>query len=71
MQTKPFILLAVLRLSVLRVCDAHLVTSGVASVPCALGQEIFLRRFPSTKLTEFELINRCKSAGEAKAEHLL
>jgi len=29
---------------------------GVARVPCALGQEIFLRP-PSTKLTEFELKN--------------
>jgi len=44
--------------------------SGVARVPCALGQEIFLRP-PSTKLTEFELKNKCKSAKEAKAEHLL
>jgi len=44
--------------------------SGVARVPCALGQEIFLRP-PSTKLTEFELKSRCKSAEEAKAEHLL
>jgi len=31
--------------------------SGVARVPCALGQEIFLRR-PSIKLLEFELKNR-------------
>jgi len=31
--------------------------SGVARVPCTLGQEIFLRP-PSTKLTEFELKNR-------------
>jgi len=30
------------------------ITSGVARVPCALGQEIFLRT-PSTKLIEFEL----------------
>jgi len=45
------------------------VLSGVARVPCALGQEIFLRP-PSTKVTEFELKNRCKSAEEAKAEHL-
>jgi len=33
--------------------------SGVARVPCALGQDIFLRP-PSTKLTEFELKYRCK-----------
>jgi len=31
------------------------IVSGVARVPCALGQEIFLRPSPSTKLTEFEL----------------
>jgi len=42
--------------------------SSVARVLCALGQEIFLRP-SSTKLTEFELKNRCKSAEEAKAEH--
>jgi len=29
--------------------------SGVARVPCALGQEIFFRP-PSTKTTEFEVI---------------
>jgi len=45
-------------------------TSGVARVPCALGQEIFLRP-PSTKIIEFELKNRCESAEEAKAEYLL
>jgi len=38
--------------------------SGVAWVPCALGQEIFLRP-PSTKLTKFELKNKRKSAEEA------
>jgi len=43
--------------------------SGVARVPCALGQEIFLLP-PSTKLTEFELKNSCKNAEEAKVEHL-
>jgi len=35
--------------------------SGVARVLCALGQEIFLHPI-STKLTEFELKDRCKSA---------
>jgi len=34
------------------------------------GQEIFLRP-PSTKTTEFEVKNKCKSAEEAKTEHLL
>jgi len=42
--------------------------SGVAGVPCVLGQEIFLR-LPSTETTEFEVKNRCKSAEEANAEH--
>jgi len=41
---------------------------GVVRVPCALGQEIFLRPL-STKTTEFEVKNRCKL--EKKAEHLL
>jgi len=45
-------------------------SSGIARVPCALEQEIFLRP-SSTKLTEFELKDRCKSAEEVKAEHLL
>jgi len=51
--------------------------SGVARVPCALGQKIFLpprKKYscpPSSKLTEFELRNSCKNAEEAKAEHLL
>jgi len=44
--------------------------NGVTRVHRALGQEIFLRP-PSTKLTEFELKNRCKSVEEAKAENLL
>jgi len=44
--------------------------SGVARVPCALGQEIFLQP-PSTKTAEFEVKNRYKSAEEAKAGHLL
>jgi len=44
----------------------HLI-SGVARVPCALGQEIFLRPL-LTKLTKFELKNRYKSAEEGKAE---
>jgi len=44
------------------------VQSGVASVPCALGQEIFLRS-SSTKTAKFEVKNKCKSAEEA--EHLL
>jgi len=39
-------------------------------VPCAQGQELFLRP-PSTKLTEFELKNRCKNAEEAKAKQML
>jgi len=43
--------------------------SGVVRLPCALGQEIFLRS-PSTKFTEFELKNKCKSAEEAKKEYL-
>jgi len=49
---------------------AFLYTSGLARVPCALGQEIFLRP-PSTKTTKFEVKNSCKSAEEAKIEHLL
>jgi len=44
--------------------------SDVARVPCALGQEIFLRPL-STKTTEFEVKIGCKSADEAEAEHLL
>jgi len=44
--------------------------SGVARVPCALGQETFLRP-PSTKTAEFEVKNRYKSTEVAKAEHLL
>jgi len=49
-----------------------LLESGVARVPCALGQEIFLRPLPpSTKTTGFKVKNWCKSAEEAKAEHLL
>jgi len=44
--------------------------SGVARVPCALGQEIFLRPL-SKRTTEFEVKNRCKSVKEAKTEHLL
>jgi len=47
-----------------------MMSSGVARVPCALGQETFFRP-PLTKTTEFEVKNRCKSAKEAKAEHLL
>jgi len=43
------------------------IVSGVARVSCALEQEIFLRP-TSTKLTEFELKNWCKSPEEAKAE---
>jgi len=35
--------------------------SGVARVPCA----------PPTKTAKFEMKNWCKSAEEAKAEHLL
>jgi len=39
--------------------------SGVARVPCALGQEIFLRP-PSTKPAEFEVKNRYKCMEKAK-----
>jgi len=44
--------------------------SGLARIPYALGQEIFLRP-PTAKLTELELKNSLKSAEEAKAEQLL
>jgi len=44
--------------------------SGVARVPRALGQGIILRPL-STKTTEFEVKNWCKSTEEAKTEHLL
>jgi len=44
--------------------------SGVARVPCALGQEIFLCP-PSAKHTEYELKISCKRAEEAKVEPLL
>jgi len=40
-------------------------SSGVASVPYALGQEIFLCPL-STKFTEFEVKNSCKNLKEAK-----
>jgi len=56
--------------SVSNLCNFAIVGSGVARVPCALGQKIFLRP-PSTKFTEFKLKNRCKNVEEAKAEHLL
>jgi len=39
--------------------------SGVARVPCALGQEIFLCPLP-TKTTEFEVKNSCKNFEDAK-----
>jgi len=39
-------------------------------VPCTLGQEILLRSANKNQ-SEFEVKNRCKSAEEAKAEHLL
>jgi len=39
--------------------------SGVARVPCALGQEIFLRPL-SAKTTEFEVKNACKNLEDAK-----
>jgi len=42
--------------------------SGVARVPCALGQEIFLRSL-LTKSTEFKVKNRHKIADETKTEH--
>jgi len=42
---------------------ADVMGSGVARVPCALGQEIFLRSLP-TNSTEFEVKNRCKSVEE-------
>jgi len=41
------------------------VASGVARVPCALGQEIFLRPLP-TKITEFEVKNSRKNLKDAK-----
>jgi len=44
--------------------------SGIARVLCALGQGTIFRSL-STKTTEFELKNRCKSAEEANTEHLL
>jgi len=44
-------------------------SSGVARVPCALGQKYFCAL--STKTTEFEVKNRRKSAEESKTEHLL
>jgi len=50
--------------------ERHPEGSGVARVPCALGQEIFLRPL-STKTTEFEAKNRRKSAEKLKTEHLL
>jgi len=40
-------------------------TSGVTGASCALGQGIILPPL-STKTTEFEVKNRCKSAKEAK-----
>jgi len=40
--------------------------SGVARVPCALGQEIFLRP-PLTKTTEFKTKNRCKKCERSKS----
>jgi len=39
--------------------------SGVARVPCALGQEIFLRSL-STKTTKFEVKNSCKNLEDVK-----
>jgi len=52
-----------LKLGLLQVCVVcqksalgPLASSGVARVPCALAQEIFLRP-PSTKAIEFELKN--------------
>jgi len=42
------------------------ILSEVARVPCAEGQEIFLRS--GQHKLEFEVKNRCKSAEEAKAE---
>jgi len=44
--------------------------SGVARVPCALGQEIFLRP-PQKKLRTLKRKIGAKSEKEAKAEHLL
>jgi len=46
----------------------YIYVSGVARVPCALGQGIILRPL-STKTTKFEVKNKCKSAEEAKTEH--
>jgi len=44
--------------------------SGVARVPCALGQETFLRP-PSTQTTEFKVKIGGKASVEPKADHLL
>jgi len=44
--------------------EPKLQLNGVARVPCALRQEIFLRP-PSTKTAEFEVKNRRKSVEEA------
>jgi len=45
-------------------------TSGVASrYPAPGGKNILA--LPLTKITEFEVKNRCKSAEETKAKHLL
>jgi len=46
------------------------ISSGVARVPCALGQETFLRP-PLTKTTEFKVKTGGKASVEAKADHLL
>jgi len=42
-----------------------IISSGVARVPCALGQEIFLQPL-STKTTEFEVKNSFKILEDAK-----
>jgi len=41
------------------------IISDVARIPCALGQEIFLRSL-STKTTEFKVKNSCKNLEDAK-----
>jgi len=45
---------------------AYYKSSGVARVPCALGQEIFFRP-PSAKIAEFEVKNRYKVGEDVNA----
>jgi len=52
----------------LRTNHQNLQSGGVARVPCALGQEVFLRP-PQQKLRRLKRKIGAKSAKEAKAEH--